>query len=172
MALPALATVETLAEWLGVTISDDGEPRAEALLRGASTRVRAYTRRAWLTAGEDGDALDTESPEIDDDDLEVARTVVLQVIGRLWHNPKGIIHESTGPFSARWAERVAEGLYLSEEDRGMLDAYRSNASPKLWTLATTRGDIPDTASVYVDTEYPDGDPGAPIPVFPADFWPT
>lgn len=135
MALPPLAAVDDLAAWVG-TIAD--EERAEAVLAAASTLVRSETRRAWLV---DGGDLDDDDPAIDTDDLEVARTIVVQAAGRVWRNPGGLIQESTGPFSARFPDWVAEGLRLTDTEKEMLDPYRTVTSPQIWTQSTTRGDV-------------------------------
>ncbi len=136
MSLPTIVDIDALADWLGEHIVD--APRADAILRGGTTRVRAFTGRVWLTANNE---LDTATPTITADDLDIARTVVLQMVARLWVNPKGIIQDTTGPFSARWSERVAEGLYLTDDEKAMLSRYRTTQRPALWTQPTTRGDV-------------------------------
>lgn len=157
MALPSLAEVSDLAEWLGEEI--DNETRADAFLAAASIRVRSHTGRTWVDA--DGE-LDTGSPTIDSDDLEVAKSVVVQMAARVWLNPTGVVHETEGPFSARYAEDVAQGMYLTEADKALLDGYSTTVRPKLWTLPITRGDAVDTE--FADTVYaPTMAPGAPIP---------
>lgn len=158
MALPLLATLPEFQEWLGqdVGLGD----RAEAVLRGAAALVRRETRRAWVT-NDDGD-LDDSTPTIDADDLEVARIVVLQIAERKYRNPDGAIQRTTGPFSDRYADEAGLGLYLTESERAMLASYRTNASPSLWTLATTRlSDAADTE--YLRTVNAEGDELAQIP---------
>lgn len=158
MALPPLAEIADLANWLGEEIENDNQ-RAEALIAGASRLVRRETSRQWLTAAGE---LDDGDPTIDEDALEVAQQVVVAAAARLWANPTGVIHETEGPFSARWAEQVAEGLYLTDTEKGLIGPYSTSASSAVWTLATTRGDTADTE--YVDTVYAPGmEAGAPIP---------
>ena len=166
MSLPAFASIDDLAAWLGQEIDDAS--RADMVLRGASTRVRAFTGRAWMT---DVDEFDDADPAIDADDFEVAQTVVLQMAGRVWVNPKGIIHDTTGPYSARWSERVAEGLYLTDEERDMLGRYRTGGRSGLWTLSTTRDDTGSCGdlAVYDDTCYVDVVASEPFPLLPVDW---
>jgi len=156
MALPPLATVDDLAAWVG-TIPQAGEARAEAILAAASLLVRSETRRVWLTEDDD---VDDDDPPIDNDDVDVARTVVVQVAQRVWRNPGGLVSETAGPFTDRWADWAAEGLRLTETEKEMLAPYRTAASPKLWTLSTTRGEVPDIASIYVNVAGSD----EPLPV--------
>lgn len=166
MSLPALVDADDLAAWLGETEIVDAA-RADAILRGGTTRVRAFTGRAWLTADNE---LDTSTPTIDSDDLDIARTVVLQMVARLWVNPKGVIQDTTGPFSARWSERVSEGLYLTDEEKEMLSRYRTTQRPALWTQPTTRGDSGGCGNLveYDGTCYIDVVGSELLPFLPAD----
>jgi hypothetical protein len=160
MALPPLATVDDLAAWPGIgTISTDVEAAAEAVLAAASALVRSDTGRDWLV---DVDTFDDAHPPVDDDALAVARTVVVLAAGRVWRNPAGVIHDVTGPLSARFAEWVAEGLLLTPAEKDMLSPWRIAARPAVWTLATSRGD-PETDGVYIpvvgsDKPLPAGEP--------------
>lgn len=147
MPLPALVTVSEFADWVGDTIADD-DARVIAWIRAASTLVRSATGRAWVV--DDDGTLDSDDPEIDDDDLEVAQTVVRQVVERKWRNPAGVIQEATGPFSTRYADGAAEGIYLTATEREMLGTYATASRPGLWTIRTTRTTIGDT--VYLDVE--------------------
>lgn len=158
MALPPLAEISDLAAWLGEEIDDDNQ-RAEALLAAASRLVRAETRREWRT---EDDELDDGDPALTTDALEVAQQVTVSVAARMWANPTGVIHETEGPFSARWSEQVAEGLYLTDTEKAMLARYSTQSTSGLWTLATTRGDTPDVETVAV--EYTSGlVPAEPLP---------
>lgn len=171
MALPLLATVDDLAAWVG-TIATADETRAEAVLAAASTLVRSETRRAWVV---DGGGLDDSDPTIDDDDLEIARTVVVAAAGRVWRNPGGLIAETTGPFSARFADWVAEGLRLTDTEKEMLGPYRTTTSPQIWTLATTSGDVeigigavPAAGEDWVAVA--GSDEPLPVPLPEGDLW--
>lgn len=168
MALPPLVTVADLADWLGESIEYE-DARAGAVLRAASTLVRRETGRSWLTDPEDLTVLDESTPSIDADDLEVAQTVVKQVASRVWVNPTGVVHETTGPFSARYAEDAAQGLHLTATEAEMLSPYKTTARSGLHTIATTREDPvgitdlgiydPATGTVYAEVT----PPGAPLP---------
>ena len=131
MALPPLATVEQLSDLLEQPIDPDN-PRAVAVLAGASALVRTYTGQDWV----DDDGNLTEVPD-------GVVTVVLQVAERKWRNPSGAIHETTGPFSVRYSERSGDGLFLTDTERRMLARYKRDA---LWSMSTTRGEV-ETGSV-------------------------
>jgi len=127
VALPTLATVADLASWVGEPI-DDGNSRAQRLLVAASARVRSFTGQTWL----DSEGALTEVPD------EV-HTVTLQVAERKWRNPSGSVHETAGPFSNRWSERAADGIYLTEDEKSMLDSHRVNRRA-LWNLRAEKDD--------------------------------
>ena len=144
--LPALAGTADLEDWLGETLDVGDVNRAEALLGAASALVRSETAQTWLDANGD---LDTVPADV--------AAVVVQCAARVWRNPAGVVHETAGPFSARYAEAVAEGLYLTATERAILDRHKPSTSG-LWTMATTRQDV-ETGTTYVDD-----DAGVPIPV--------
>lgn len=163
MALPPLADVNALEEWLGLeadSLEGADAARAGAYLAAASTLVRGRTGRVWLA---EGDELDTDEPTIDEDDLEVAKTVVLQVAERKWRNPSGAVQQTTGPFSSTFAAAAALGLYLSEEDELQLIPFKAaGAAKKLFTIATTREPWAP-ADQLIDT--------LPQPQDPIAYWP-
>jgi hypothetical protein len=134
--LPPLATVEELAAWVDAEIPA-GDPQATAILQAASALVRSHTGRTWVDPGT-GDLEQVPA---------AVHTVVLQVAGRIWRNPSGYIQDTTGPFTVRWSERVAEGLYLTAAEEAMLAPLAAGRSP-LRTLSTTRGPL-ETGSVRV-----------------------
>lgn len=145
MALPSLATVDDLADWLGETIASD-DPKATAILFAASTLVRSFTGMTgvddWVTT-------------VPDD----AKVVTVMVSARLWANPKQASQEATtlGTYShsASWR---GDGLYLTQVEKSMLDQY--GATSGLWVQPTTRGEIvPETGSIY----YVDVAGGDPMP---------
>lgn len=156
--LPPLATVEALEEWLGEAIPGGADTtRAEAYLVAASNRVRSFTRRDWLL---EDDEPDGSTPAIDADDLDlVATSVVVPAAARMWANPSGLLQESAGPFSGRFPEAAARGVYLTEDELAALGPFCTAARPKLWTQRTTRddGSGPDTRTVFVDVT-PAGEP--------------
>lgn len=159
MALPPLASIADLEEWLGIEPLDEDSAdaaRAGAYLRVASALVRSFTHREWV--GEDDEA-DASEPAITDEDIELVKGIVVQAAERKWRNPTGAVQETRGPFSSTYAAAVAFGIFLTEvEEAQLLDFQVAPARPKLWSLRTTRGDCLDTNWVDV---YP---PGQPLPV--------
>lgn len=125
--LPPLATVQELADWVGEPIEAEDQ-QALAYLRAASAVVRAYTGREWL--GDDGEA----------DAPAGVRAVVVQVAARVWRNPEGYIQDTTGPFTVRWSERIAEGVFLTAGEEALLAPHKQGR-PALWALGTTRGPV-------------------------------
>lgn len=142
-----LPSVDDLATWLGVTITD--EDRAEAIIAAAYTLVRSKTGRAWVDV--DGEQLE----DVSDDDFDAVTTVIMQVAARVWLNPQGVTQQSTGPFSKSVAAWAALGLSLTESELDMLPVA-SGSRPALWTLGTTRedpaSDLPDIYLEVVDSE--------------------
>lgn len=112
MALPALATIEELAAWLGDPI-DDVE-RGDAILNAASTLIRSRTGRVWV------DAAGTADADLTEVNLAAVRTVTVLVASRCWRNPDGRISETLGPYSERLADWAGAGLTLTEEEMRML----------------------------------------------------
>jgi hypothetical protein len=153
VALPLLADVDALSDWMGVAITNDA--RAEAILAAASTLVRAHTGRTWVEA--DG----STEEDVTDLELERVRTVVVLVAERVWSNPRGITQQATGPFSQSVAAWSTFGLALTDPEKDMLPTD-SSAKPALWTLGTTRSDELDVSSIYVDVVGTD----EPLPIHP------
>lgn len=156
MALPLLVSVTAFAESIGEDWIDDEDGRAVYALRGASARVRSYTGRTWVDT--EGAALPTP---------EDVSTVVIAAAERKWRNPAGTIQDTTGPFSVRRSERAGDGIYLTDEDRAMLDPYRLRRRG-LWSMRVDATDpyMTDLANEtnYVGTRYADTDTaGEPIP---------
>lgn len=141
--MASVASIDDLAAWLGTDI--DNEDRADAILAAASTLVRSKTGRAWV----DADGVQLE--DVDDDDFELVKTVVVQVAARVWLNPRGFTSETTGPFSYSVAEWAGLGLSLTEAEADMLPITRDSGRPALWTQATTREDsVSDLIYLEVD----------------------
>lgn len=144
MALPALADIDALVAWTGDTIADD-DPRALAVLARASALVRSECGRTWV---DDGNALEAVPEPIEG--------VVVQVAARVWRNPEGAIQDVAGPFSARFSESVADGLYLTETERKICAQHRQSASG-LWVMPTTRLHGVDDGTTWTPTTSdPDG----------------
>jgi hypothetical protein len=153
MALPALAAPADLAAWMGQDIPA-GDARAWAVLSAASALVRAEAGQTWVNNTNDL----TGVPD------EVA-AIVVQVAARVWANPTGAVQWTKGPFSERYSDDAALGLYLTDAEKSALSRYRSAAPSGLGVLSTTRGDD------YADTVYvPTGPPpsGYPFPWYDAD----
>jgi hypothetical protein len=112
MALPAFATVEELAAWLGTSIADD-DPRATAILAASSTLIRSHSGRVWV----DGDGPEEGLTETQQDSV---KTVCLLVSARVWINPHGRTQEATGPFSHSVAGWAALGMELTETEKRMI----------------------------------------------------
>lgn len=121
--LEPIATIPELSEQVGEPIAED-DTAALAMLRGASARVRAYTRREWTR----------------EDAPDEVHAVVLQVAERKWRNPEGFIQDTTGPFTTRLPERAGDGIYLTADERDTLDWYRATRL-SLWAQPTTRGPV-------------------------------
>ncbi len=134
MGLPALATPAALAAWLGVTITDDD--RAQAVLRAASTLVRARAGENWV------DAAGYLAADIPDGIPQV----VVAVAARVWVNPTGASSSTTGPFSSAWPV----GFALTDDEAAMVDAAMGATRVRgLGTISTTRGPV-ETTDVWVD----------------------
>lgn len=144
-ALPALATVEDLADWVDETIADDNR-RALAVLRHASSRVRTIAGKTWLN--EDEDAVEDVPEDI--------VGVVVAAAGRAWTNPNGTQSHTIDDYTERFFESQPLGVELTEEEKEICRRYNPAGSSGLWTQTTTRwdGDAPDD---YAPVEY-DGKP--------------
>lgn len=121
MALPLLATVQDLADWIGEDI-DVTDPRASAVLRRASALVRSEAGVQW-----------------EDDAPEDVQGVVIAAAARVWSNPNAAIQRTAGSFSERLSERAADGLYLTDEERRILSRY-SQSRFGVGTIRTFRDD--------------------------------
>ena len=142
MALLPLVGFEDFETWASRPVSN--KPRAEAIIAAASTLVRTHTGRVWV--GADGE-VEESATELQ---LDAVRTVVLQVVDRVYFNPSGNTQQATGPFSSSVSAWYSAGCYLTDDDKTQLPTSTS-ARPALWTQATTRcdNDIPD---IYLEVE--------------------
>jgi hypothetical protein len=121
MALPALAELHELEDWLGVSITDARDAaRAGAILAAASTLVRTHTGRMWVGVDEEGAAVPEEG--IDETKLAAVRQVVVQVADRVYNNPRGATQETAGPFSRSVAAWAAQGMSLTDDEKAMIGA--------------------------------------------------
>lgn len=136
MALPPLVDPEDLAEWLERPVASLG-PRAWAVVSAASSVVRSYASRTWITNG----ALDVVPDDV--------KTVTVQLAARTFNNPDGYSTERLGDYSYGLPASAVTGLALTSAEKAILGRYRSSGSG-LWSLSTTREDpAADTAWVPV-----------------------
>lgn len=153
MALPPLAAVSDLAAWVGRTISDT-DPRAGAVLSHASTRVRTYTRKSWLTQS-----------GVLDDVPDAVRDVTVRVAARAWRNPEDLDSITLDDGTKRWGS--TRGLALTDEDKEDLADFRGESAPSgLGVVSTYRGDEFGSDTIYVPTGPPPS--GYPFPWYASD----
>lgn len=142
MALPPLAEVQDLADWVGEDLSDD-TPRVEAWIRGASSLVRAAAKQTWTEVNGDDEVVLTAVPD------EI-HTVVLQCVERKWRNPAGITQDTAGPLTERFSERAAEGLFLTEAETAVCRRYAPTSG--VWTQPVTRDPDDEDSTLTVPVE--------------------
>lgn len=150
MAIPALASVQELADWIGAPIDADTPDyrRAEQCLRIASALVRTETGKTWLD----------ESGVLADPVDENAVMVTLYCAGRVFDNREGMTREGVDDYSGSY--RVDEsGAYLTATERRMLAHLSAPAFGALGTISTTRGDCLPDSTGWVPT-------GTPNALFP------
>lgn len=143
--LPPL--IEDLAAWIGEPIPS-GDERAEAVLSAATGLVSGYAGKDWTTVDAPADVV----------------AIAVQVAARVWRNPSGAIQWTKGPFSERYGDDAAFGLFLTDEEKATLNRYRTSASG-LGTISTTREDA-SAGTIYVPTGPPPS--GYPFPWYAAD----
>lgn len=132
--MPAsLASYEDLVTWSDRPVGNVA--RAEAILVAASNLVRTYKGGSWL---------EVDTPDVSEVALGAARTVVLNVAYRTYHNPAGKNRDQSGPFSSAVESWSALGCALSDQDIAQL----ASATPfrGLGVIETTRGRV-ETPSV-------------------------
>lgn len=132
-ALPPLATVENLADWIGEAIEANSADfkRAEGVLRMASQLVRRETGKPWTAA--DNTVVD---PLPDDVSL-----VVVQAAARTYLNPEHLDQRRIDDAYA--SQKVQEaGVYLTASERALLIPYSGSPFGGLGTITTTRADYP------------------------------
>lgn len=150
--MASVATVDDLEVWTSI----DDEDRAEAILAASYTLVRSKTGRAWV------DESNQPLEDVDAEDLEAVKTVVVQVALRVYANPLGVTQESTGPFSRSIAAWASLGLSLTEDELSMLPIQRGTGRPALWTQATTRCDPSDVPDIYLEVVGSEDIPHVPV----------
>lgn len=132
MALPLLADVTALSDWLGEPITEMGDvKRAEGVLRLASALVRRETGKAWAT--------DDEPPVLVSPLPEALALVTLQCAARGYTNPDGVQRERIDDHDVSYRGDEA-GLYLTASERDLLAPYSGAMNQGLSTVATSRGE--------------------------------
>lgn len=145
MSLPAFATANDLAEWLGEPITDEPDvKRADRILRAVSNKVRAYTRTQWVD--QQGELL----PGLP----ETLADVTVSCAARYYVNPNA---------ETQWTSQIddamdgggrkveSSGIYLTDSEKADLDTVRENSSGVIagavTTVSTTRADLEGYTSV-------------------------
>jgi len=131
MALPAFATVQNLADWLGEPITDTGDiSRANGALAMASALVRTETGKQWV---DEHASLVNPLPD-------ALSLVTLQAAARAYSNPEGLTSERVD--DAQVSRKVDEaGVYLTASERDLLTPLAGRPHRGLSTIATHRGDF-------------------------------
>jgi hypothetical protein len=147
MTLARLAELTDFEVWPGVTVASDQETSAGAVLDAVSAYIRLESNdpNRWPTTADVPAAI---------------KTLAIVVAARVWRNPSVATRVDVGPFTEMFSKTVDDALYLSDTDRAVI--AKTIARPRVWTLATCRGeDYLDTVLVPVD--------GYTDP-FPLDAW--
>lgn len=151
MALPALADIDDLEEYLGVDIESGApEARAGVLLSQASTLVRSFTGRNWV---------DSEG-QIQADLPDAVSEIATAVAARAWNAPADpwVLQESVGPF-ATTRDTKNPAIYLTKWEQSMLSnsAVTGAAFQGLGTIALTRDPEPIDGTGRIPALPPEGD---------------
>ena len=141
---PPLVTFDDVADRLGDPIDDIDANRLDAAIDDASALVRTVARQTWLN--------DAETAVEDVPDAIV--TVVANVARRGYRNPLGIVHETEGPFSARYGEDAAQGIYLTDAERELVESFRTTSG--LWSMRTSRDDATSSSVDWWEVEGAEG----------------
>lgn len=108
--LPPLVSVEDLT----IPISDPAI--AEAKLRSASTRVRAFVGNDYVD----------EAGNLVDDIPDEVIAVVTDAAERAIVNPRGVTGEQVGQYSYQIASGGGGGVYLTKQEKSMLRGVRGS----------------------------------------------
>lgn len=154
-----LADLTDLNDLIPGGIDSDDQSRATALLRHASALVRAHCQQTFLTA--DGSALAADLPA-------AVVTVTVQCARRAFLNPDGVIATTVAGYSERLSEQAGQGLWLSDDERKMLDqATATGSTSGLWSqpFSPLQQDLVDPMFLVPTS----ATTGASIPVVPPEF---
>jgi len=130
MSLPVLADLDQFEARLLREHQGLGDRRAGALslLAHASTFVRGFTGRSWVEPADPQQLL--QFPAATHDLIwDLLAVCTIEPAARVWTNPTGVIQRTTGPFSYRYSDAVADGLRITADERTMLARVMSLASP-------------------------------------------
>lgn len=148
--VPTLITIEAFGRWVREIIGDDERDYAIVTLEAVSSYVRDAAGETWLN--DDGDAVVAVPQTI--------RTVVMQIAGRIWRNAEGIIQDTAGPFTTRWAEKIADGLYFTDAEEAMVAKYKVKTRSGLFSMPVTMGTYDADAVAAQFDPYDEGWPRA------------
>lgn len=135
--LPALAKIEDLEVRVPGGIDSGDRPRAQAALDDASATIRSTARKTWTTGS-----------ELDDDVPDIVVTICLKAAVRALVNPDGVTEESIDGYSAGYSNESPD-VYLTKKEEQMI--RQAAGTSRLGVQRLTRGDVPDTPTVFVDT---------------------
>lgn len=141
MALPPLAEVSALEEWLGVTLTGAEATRAGAVLQHASSAIRAEVGRNFVDS--EGDLVEDVPDNIVD--------LTVRLAARMWANPRGAVQDGVGPFNTTYGRSL-----LTDDERDQL----SPTSPSAGGLASVKLAAPQvtrTLGWSEDDEWCEGD---------------
>lgn len=129
--------IPAFTEFPGVVVAPDKVPGARVLLATVTGRVMGEVRQSW------------EQIEDIPDELVL---LILGVAARSWANPKAVVQESSGPYSATYV-RPAVGIVFTSEEKAVLKRYGASSGLKI--ISTVRGDLgvgPAEATIKVMEE--------------------
>ena len=147
--VPTLVSVEALGRWVREPVEDDEKVYAVVVLEAVSSYIREATGRTWLNTA--GDAVEGVPQSI--------RTVALQMAGRIWRNAEGVIQDTAGPFTSRWSEKIAEGLYFTPAEEEIVGRYKASKRAGLYSLPVSMGCYDADAPAAEFDPYGEGWPG-------------
>ena len=155
MTLPALAAFDDLAARLPGGIDEDNDgARARAALADASALIRSIAGKTWTTTNDDDETV------LADDIPDIVVSVCIAAARRAFTNPDGIRSESTGSYSAAYADSSGD-VYLTKAEQAHI--RRAAGRTGVWAMPTTRTTA-DADDIYLPVD----PPGEPMPFLPAD----
>lgn len=84
----------------------------------------------------------------------VATTVIYEVAGRKFLNPKGLLSRNVGPLAESMSREAAVGLALSDAEIALLGPYTAPGRGGLQSVEVTRPDIIARDVIYMGDGYP------------------